>query len=146
MKFLLFNWNNIPKDTIDNIDNISDKEFEDICKKYHGIMYNSVSDFVSDFNKEIYHTDTHQLRIINSEISEDITQDEIIGLMENNNLTLEKVINAIVDRNHIIGVELINLAQTAYLLTFYNKQLRRANITKKEIEDIINLGRKNQFN
>jgi len=76
----------------------------------------------------------------------EITQEEIISLMKNRGLTIEKMVNAIVDVNNIIGVGLVTLAQTLYILTFYNKELRKPNITKEEIDEIVNRASKVKLN
>lgn len=67
-----------------------------------------------------------------------ITQEEIIDLMLNRELNIQDVINAIVDFNGIVGVGLITLAETFYILTVKNKELRKPNITEVEVEQIIN--------
>lgn len=64
-------------------------------------------------------------------------KDEIIEHLKSGNLTVEKVIDAIIDVNAIIGVGLIDLAQTLYLYTILNSQLRREGITKEEVQKII---------
>lgn len=66
-----------------------------------------------------------------------ITQEEILVLIETRELTIEKVINTIVDANSLIGVGLITLGETLQIYTILNKQLRRPGITKEEIGQII---------
>ena len=78
--------------------------------------------------------------------NEKITNEEILELMINKGLTIEKVIDAIVDHNHIIGVGLITLAETFYLYTFYNTELRKHTITKEEIQELLDKGRRVKFN
>lgn len=80
----------------------------------------------------------------------EITQEEIIDLMVNRNLDAQKFITAIVDTNNIIGVGLITLAQTFYLMTVYNRELRGLDGNKpedqKKIQAIINQHRDRIFN
>ena len=66
-----------------------------------------------------------------------MTQEEITDHLINGDLTVEKVIDAIIDVNGIIGVGLITLAQTLYLYTILNTQLRMPGVTKEEAIKII---------
>lgn len=67
----------------------------------------------------------------------ELTQEEIIDLLLNKNLVIEKVIDAIIDINGIIGVGLITLAQSIYLYIILNPQLRKEGITKEEADKIV---------
>ena len=75
-----------------------------------------------------------------------ITNKEILELMEKRGLTLEKVIDTIVDANGLIGVGLVTLGQTAYIYTMYNKKLRKKGITQEEVNEIITKSRRTNFN
>lgn len=66
-----------------------------------------------------------------------ITKEEIIALMRDRGMIIERVIDAVIDANAIIGVGLITLAQTLYLYTIYNKELRKEGITQEEVDNII---------
>mgnify|MGYP003132867498 CR=1 FL=1 len=61
MKYLIFDWTKC--DTISDLSEISDEEFECLAKKY-GKVFNNYKDFEAEFNSEIINTDIHQLRII----------------------------------------------------------------------------------
>lgn len=67
----------------------------------------------------------------------EITQEEIIDLMKNRGLTMEKLVDAIIDVNRIIGVGLITLGETFNIYTILNPELRRPGITREEVEKII---------
>lgn len=63
MRYLLFNWDDILEDLSDPSD-LTDEQFENLCKKYNGLIYDNEDDFQSDFNAEMFSVHTHQLRII----------------------------------------------------------------------------------
>jgi len=69
---------------------------------------------------------------------EEITNGEICDLLINRGLTVEKVIDAIVDLNGIIGVGLISLGETLKIYTIHNKELRKRDLTREEVEAIVN--------
>lgn len=76
----------------------------------------------------------------------EITQEEIVTLMKDRGLTIEKVIDVIIDKNDIIGVGLISLGQTIYLYTILNPQLRRKGITREEAEKIVEDYKESHYN
>lgn len=61
----------------------------------------------------------------------EITQQEIYDLFIKRGLTIEKVIDVIIDTNHIIGVGLITLGDTIREYACQNKKLRETPITEK---------------
>lgn len=68
----------------------------------------------------------------------EITQEEIVDLIRTRGLTFEKLVDAIVDVNSIIGVGLVTLGQSFYIYTILNPKLRRPGITKEEVNSIMN--------
>lgn len=66
-----------------------------------------------------------------------ITDEEIEYLIKKRELTVERVINSVIDINALIGVGLITLAQNIYLYTILNPHLRTEGITQKEIIQVI---------
>jgi hypothetical protein len=68
---------------------------------------------------------------------QEITNDEILSLMINRGLTMEKVLDVIIDANDLKGKELTVFAQTAYFYALKNGDLRRPGISQAEIKRII---------
>ena len=54
--------------------------------------------------------------------------------MLNRGLDFQKFANAVVDANGIIGVGLVTLAETFYLMTLYNKELRGIDSDTKKVK------------
>lgn len=75
-----------------------------------------------------------------------VTKEEIIELMKERDLTVEKVIDSIIDINGIIGVGLVTIAETLYIYTLYNKELRDPSLTKEEVLEIFHNRSKINFN
>jgi hypothetical protein len=66
-----------------------------------------------------------------------LSKEEITELLVDGKITIEMVIDAIIDYNGIIGVGLISLAQTLYIYTVLNPKLRVEGMTKEKAEKII---------
>jgi len=66
----------------------------------------------------------------------ELTDDELLSLMIERGLTVERVIDSVIDNNGIIGVGLITLAENLYIYTMYNKELRREDLDKKDRDTI----------
>ena len=63
MKIMLFNWDLVDVDINDPSD-LTNDEFCELADNF-GFVYNSLSDFESDFNAEMFSAHTHQIRIVN---------------------------------------------------------------------------------
>jgi len=72
----------------------------------------------------------------------ELTDDELLSLMIERGLTVERVIDSVIDNNGIIGVGLITLAENLYIYTVNNPKLRREGISEGERDEIIRRARK----
>lgn len=67
----------------------------------------------------------------------EITNEEILQLIVERGLTVERVIDTIVDANKLIGVGLVSLGETLKYYTILNAQLRLPGITREDVNRII---------
>lgn len=67
----------------------------------------------------------------------EISNEEILNLITTRGLTIEKMIDTMVDAGEVEGERLRILATTLYYYTLHNSKLRKPGITPEEINAIM---------